>query len=213
MKEKFLNTQTIILSYLTFLVGWTIWTCCNNIISINEYVNWAIGVVVYFIWWLLFAVFFIKRYNNNLMIPFKEMIYTKPKIKILSPLLVFAIVYNIGICFFDSSGFGTKMNIYDLIVTVLTVGIFEESLFRGWFLNAIAHFTSERKANFISSLLFLLAHYPSWIFHGYGVAIILSRSIMLYVLSLIFGWTFIKSRSIWTSTIFHSFWDLISFII
>lgn len=146
MKEKFLNIQTIILSYLTFLVSWTIWTCCNNIISINEYVNWAIGVVIYFIWWLLFAVFFIKKYNNNLMIPFKEMIYTKPKIKILLPLLVFA-------------------------------------------------------------------HYPSWIFHGYGAVTILSISIMLYVLSLIFGWTFIKSRSIWTSTIYHSFWDFISFII
>lgn len=213
VKGKFLNLQTIILSYLTFFVGWAIWTYCNNMISINEYVNWIIGVIVYFIWWPLFAVFFIRRYKDNLMIPLKEMIYTKPQIKILIPLLAFAIVYNISIYFFNSSGFGSKMKLYDLIITVLTVGIFEEILFRGWFLNAIAHFTSERRANLLSSLLFLFAHYPSWVFHGYGVVTILSRSITLYVLSLIFGWAFIKSRSIWTSAIFHSFWDFISFII
>lgn len=213
MKEKFLKLQTIIFSYLTFLAGWTVWVCCNDLISINEYVDWGIGVIVYFIWWLLFAIFFIKRYNNDLMISFKEMTHTKPKFKIVLPLLAFAIVYNIGVYFFDSSGFGSEMKIYDLIITVLTVGIFEESLFRGWFLNAIAHFTSERKANLISSLLFLFVHYPSWIFHGYGAVTILSRSIMLYVLSLIFGWTFRKSRSIWTGAIFHSFWDFISFMI
>ncbi|MFR1498327.1 MAG: type II CAAX prenyl endopeptidase Rce1 family protein [Monoglobus pectinilyticus] len=35
---------------------------------------------------------------------------------------------------------------------------------------------------------------------------------MLYGLSLLFGWTFRKNRSIWPGVIFHSFWDLLSFI-
>ena len=31
----------------------------------------------------------------------------------------------------NSSGYGTKMKLYDLIVTAATVGVFEESVFKG----------------------------------------------------------------------------------
>lgn len=212
MKKKALNIQTIIFSYLFFLIGWTVWVYNKQIISINEYADWSIGVGIHFIWWPLFALVLIKRYDSALHISLKEMVQTKPKVKKLLPLLAFAIIYNLSVHFFSGSGFGSKMKIYDLIITVLTVGIFEESLFRGWFFNAIAHFTSERKANLMTSFLFVFAHYPSWIFRGYGSTTILSRSIIIYVLSLIFGWIFRKSRSIWTGAIFHSFWDFISFI-
>lgn len=111
-----------------------------------------------------------------------------------------------------STGFHIEMKLYDLIITVLTVGIFEEGVFRGWFLNAIAGFTSKRRANLISSAMFVLIHYPSWIFHGNDISTIISVTIPMYGLSLIFGWAFTKNRSIWTGTIFHSFWDLLSFI-
>ena len=50
--------------------------------------------------------------------------------KILLPLLAFALVYNIAGFFINSNGYGTKMKLYDLIVTAATVGIFEESGFR-----------------------------------------------------------------------------------
>jgi membrane protease YdiL (CAAX protease family) len=213
MQEGKLSIKVIIISYIVFLSGWTFRVVCIDLSTLNEYVSWAIGFIIHAVWWLLFALFFIKRYDKDLKISFKEMVTTKPKLKILLPLLAFAIVYNLGLYFFNSNGFGTKMKLYDLIITVLTVGIFEESVFRGWFFNSIAHFTSERKANLISAALFLFIHYPSWISQGNDVLTIISKSIIIYVLGLIFGWAFRKNKSIWTGTIFHSFWDLITFII
>lgn len=97
----------------------------------NELLSWAIEFLIHVVWWPLFAFFLIKRYSNDLNISLKEMITTKPKLKILLPLLVFALVYNIAGFFINSSGYDTKMKLYDLIVTAATVGIFEESVFMG----------------------------------------------------------------------------------
>jgi membrane protease YdiL (CAAX protease family) len=207
-----LKRGTIVLTYIIFLCGWTFRVVFIDLAHMNEYLSWTIGFLIQAAWWPLYAVFFIKRYNKALKVSWKEMTNTKPDLKMLLPLLLFAVIYHIGIFFFDSQGFELEMKPYDFIITVLTVGIFEESVFRGWFLNAIARFTSERRANLISSAMFVLIHYPSWIYHGQDIRAIISTSIPMFGLSLIFGWAFRKSKSIWTGAIFHSFWDMLSFI-
>lgn len=213
MQAGKLSIKIIIISYVIFLAGWIFRVTCIDLTNFNEYVSWAIGFIIHIVWWQLFAFFFIKRYNADLKISYEEMVKTKPKLKILLPLLVIAVVYNLSVYFLDRNGFSREMKLFDLIITTLTVGIFEESVFRGWFLNAMAHFTSEWKANLISSALFVFIHYPSWIVHGYDVVTIISNSVSIYILSLLFGWTFKKSKSIWTGAIFHSFWDFITFIL
>ena len=213
MEIKHLRIRTVVISYLVFFAGWTLRVVCVDLSGMNELLSWAIGFLIHVVWWPLFAFFLIKRYSNDLNISLKEMIATKPKLKILLPLLVFALVYNIAGFFINSSGYGTKMKLYDLIVTAATVGIFEESVFRGWFLNALSAFVSERKANLISSALFVLIHYPGWIFAGYELTTIAVTSISVYALGLIFGWVFRKNRSIWTAAILHSAWDLITWVL
>ena len=213
MKTKHLRISTVVISYLVFFAGWTLRVVCVDLSGMNEFLSWTIGFLIHVVWWPLFALFLIKRYSNDLNISLKEMITTKPKFKILLPLLVFALVYNIAGFFINSSGYGTKMKLYDLIVTAATVGIFEESVFRGWFLNALSTFVSERKANLISSALFVLIHYPGWIFAGYELTTIAITSLSVYALGLIFGWVFRKNRSIWTGAILHSAWDLITWVL
>lgn len=213
MNTKKLTIGTVVISYLVFFAGWTLRVVCVDLSGMNEYLSWAIGFLIHFVWWPLFAFLLIKRYSHDLNISLKEMITAKPKLKILLPLLAFALVYNIVGFYTDSSGYGTKMKLYDLIITAATVGIFEESMFRGWFLNSISTFVSERKANLISSALFVLIHYPGWIFAGYDIATIVITSISVYALGLIFGWVFRKNRSIWTGAILHSAWDLITWIL
>ena len=131
MKIKHLRISTAVISYLVFFAGWTLRVVCVDLSEMNEFMSWVIGFLIHIVWWPLFALFLIKRYSNDLNISLKEMITTKPKLKILLPLLVFALVYNIVGFFINSSGYGTKMKLYDLIVTAATVGIFEESVFRG----------------------------------------------------------------------------------
>ena len=213
MNIKHLRIRTVVISYLVFFAGWTLRVVCVDLSGMNEFLAWVTGFLIHVVWWPLFAFFLIKRYSNDLNISLKEMITTKPKLKILLPLLAFALVYNIVGFFINSSGYGTKMKLYDLIVTAATVGIFEESVFRGWLLNAVSTFVSERKANLISSALFVLIHYPGWIFAGYELTTIAITSLSVYALGLIFGWVFRKNRSIWTGAILHSAWDLITWIL
>ncbi len=201
MKIKHLRIRTAVISYLVFFAGWTLRVVCVDLSGMNEFLSWAIGFLIHIVWWPLFALFLIKRYSNDLNISLKEMITTKPKLKILLPLLAFALVYNIVGFFINSSGYGTKMKLYDLIVTAATVDIFEESVFRGWFLNALSTFVSERKANLISSALFVLIHYPGWIYAEYELTTIAVTSLSVYALGLMFGWVFRKNRSIWTVAI------------
>lgn len=193
MKIKHLRIRTVVISYLVFFAGWTLRVVCVDLSGMNEFLSWVIGFLIHVVWWPLFALFLIKRYSNDLNISLKEMITTKPKLKILLPLLVFTLVYNIVGFFINSSGYGTKMKLYDLIITVATVGIFEESVFRGWLLNAVSTFVSERKANLISSALFVLIHYPGWIFAGYELTTIVITSLSVYALGLMFGWVFRKT--------------------
>ena len=213
MEIKHLRIRTAVISYLVFFAGWTLRVVCVDLSGMNEFLSWVTGFLIHVVWWPLFALFLIKRYSNDLNISLKEMITTKPKLKILLPLLVFALVYNIVGFFINSSGYGTKMKLYDLIVTAVTVGIFEESVFRGWLLNAVSTFVSERKANLIYSALFVLIHYPGWIFAGYELTTIAVTSISVFALGLIFGWVFRKNRSIWTGAIIHSAWDLITWVL
>lgn len=213
MKEKHLKISTVVISYLVFFAGWVIRVVCVDLSGMNEFLAWAIGFLTHVVWWPLFTFFLIKRYSNDLNVSFKEMLATKPKLKILLPLLAITVIYNVAGYLIDSSGYGTNMKLYDLIITAATVGIFEESVFRGWFLNSISVFVSERKANLISSVLFVLIHYPGWIHAGYELNTIIITSVSVYILSLFFGWAFRKNRSIWTGAIFHSAWDLITWIL
>lgn len=213
MNTKHLRKRTVVISYVVFLAGWALRVACLDVSGMNEGLAWMVGFIVHFVWWPFFAFLLIRRYSDELNISLKEMITTKPRLKILLPLLLFAIAYNTLGCLIDSSGFGTTMKLYDLVVTAITVGIFEESVFRGWFFNAISTFVSERKANLISSALFMFIHYPGWIFAGYDFITIMTTSIAVYVLGLLFGWVFRKNRSIWTGAILHSVWDTLTWIL
>lgn len=93
----------------------------------------------------------------------------------------------------------------------LIVGITEEMVFRGFILKEINSRISFWKANGITSLLFLLIHYPIWIhneeFFHFGT------HIYIFLLSLVFGFIYKKTGSIWSVVLLHSFYDLFVTII
>ncbi|WP_376752497.1 CPBP family glutamic-type intramembrane protease [Rummeliibacillus suwonensis] len=63
----------------------------------------------------------------------------------------------------------------------------------------------------MTSLLFLLIHYPIWIhnreFFHFGT------HIYIFLLSLVFGFIYKKTGSIWSVVLLHSFYDLFVTII
>jgi len=92
---------------------------------------------------------------------------------------------------------------YGVILFVAFSPLFEEILFRGLILNQLREATSFWKANLITSVLFVLIHWPYWIWHnGFSTSTAVT-SASLFIVSLFFGYLVKVTNSIWPSTIAH----------
>ncbi|MCR8656876.1 CPBP family intramembrane glutamic endopeptidase [Paenibacillus endoradicis] len=94
--------------------------------------------------------------------------------------------------------------------TILLVGITEEIVFRGFLLRKLMDSYRFWKANTITALLFVLIHFPIWFYKGlFEFPYILSSILTVFVLSIIFGFVYKKSNSLWSVIIIHSFYNLL----
>ena len=165
--------------------------------------------------WIGFAFYMIQRYHTRLWLKPQKMLFhpIAPRSLVL-PAALFVLYFLVGNAVRNGAvrmnpDFHPSM----LIGTVLAAGIFEEFLFRGWFYNACASVMERSFANYLSSAFFVLIHYPGWLYTGCSLEVILGRSIGIYVLGLIFGWSFRRSRSIWPPVFLHMLWNLLSITI
>lgn len=95
-------------------------------------------------------------------------------------------------------------------MTVLVVGFAEEILFRGFLLQKVEAAKGFWKANFISAFMFMLAHFPSYIYHANNNMII--EGINIFVMGVIFGYILKRTRSLWPGIVSHSIYDLVCFM-
>lgn len=94
-------------------------------------------------------------------------------------------------------------NIGVLWLSILTVGFFEEIPFRGFILQKLENKTSFWTANILTTLLFVLMHYSTWIrsndfFSCFSIVFI----------SLLFGYIYKESDSLWVPIICHSVYNM-----
>lgn len=214
--SKKLTLNKIIFTFFLFIVIWSIRITLLKPYIDTHYVFWSrqlINSSIKTLIWFGFALYFIKKYDSQLKISFKEMFTTKIMGKIFFPLLILFVVYHLIGMFLTFGKFQINPSFHpsQLISQFLVVGILEEIVFRGWFMNALSSFVSEKKANIISAMFFIVIHYPSYIVGGtFQFPSIIMVSLFIFILGIIFGWTFRKNRSLWTPVILHMIWDLLS---
>jgi membrane protease YdiL (CAAX protease family) len=197
-------------SYIGFFLLWSLWVVLKHTFSIGDWIEgiFSMSDVI----WLACGISLIALNRKMLYIKPGEMLKTLPSLRILFPLLaVIALYYGIAM-FTEHGGFyiHSDKSVAWLLVMFLIVAIQEELLFRGWFFNVLCRAVTERKANLISALFFLFIHFPGWIRAGHDVLTIVWTGAGIFVLGLVFGWSFRKSRSIWTPIILHMIWDTLS---
>lgn len=122
---------------------------------------------------------------------------------------------NAGLAF----SFGLKVNIYQaltktytfLILQIVSIVIWEEILFRGYFQNLLEAYFSDKQKRFaglfailISSILFTLFHFLS--FNGVTFNL---RVINLFCGSLIIGYAYYKARNLWVSIFIHGGYNVL----
>lgn len=166
-----------------------------------------IGAIIKLLVWTLPAILLIRYFHEDMWISLKDMFTFKPMwfdnayilLPVFTPLLR-AII----------SGFAINpyFEPHRLIGSVVFVGITEEVVFRGFLLNAFLKKMKVHYAIALDAVLFLLIHFPIWIYRGFTVSDFISNIIAVPILSVLFAYSFIKTKSIFVPIILHMLWNL-----
>jgi len=180
-------------------------------IGIDEFTK---EVYIKLVFWLLPAIVIHFRFSDNMFVKKEEMYLLRKNCWIFVPIMLLFTIYifiseyltNSKITISESFGINT-------VVEVLSIAIGEEMVFRGLFLNAILNDKKKYLAVFINSLMFLIIHFPAWIQGDIFISVFTSGGfITVLLVSCIFSFVFIKTKSIWTAIFLHFWWDLLLFM-
>jgi membrane protease YdiL (CAAX protease family) len=97
------------------------------------------------------------------------------------------------------SSLAARLALLQLVISPL----FEEILFRGLVMKELMALLPTYLANALTSLLFVGAHLPYWLSHGEPTQAILANAFGVFVFSVVAGWLFARSASIWPPTCAH----------
>lgn len=171
--------------------------------------------------WLLPALLLIRRYDGSLAVPLRDL-YRRPK----SWVLCVEILVILSACLV----LGSLLRTHGLalspdfipadLVWIALVGLMEETVFRGWLLNLLLE-PKDLEGDGLSwkpvaftSVLFLLIHFPLWYRTGALAANLAGGAfVSILFLSVLFSWTFLRTRSLLVPMLIHSFWDLMVTVI
>ncbi len=81
--------------------------------------------------------------------------------------------------------------------------LLEEILFRGFVLKELLSLLPLAFANALTSLLFVAAHVPYWLSHGGFTRSMAADCAGVFLFSLLAGWLFTKSESLWPPALAH----------
>ena len=201
--EKKPKIPIIIIYSLVFYALWALWelfgrSAVGSVVS-NEFLLEFIteGIIKVSVW-VLPAVCLVRYFRDEVYIGLKDMFTNRVKL-----LIIPVIITKGGLVISDSFT-------YAKLIGILFVGITEEMVFRGWLLNITV--TENRKwlPIIINAVMFLLIHFPIWIASGIFIDEFTSLNFLCVpALSIIFSWSFIKSKNIWIPITLHMYWDLL----
>ena len=89
------------------------------------------------------------------------------------------------------------------VLSLVVSPFLEELLFRGLLLHELAELLPRWGANLLTSLLFAGIHLPFWLSHGGMSGTLLINTAGVFIFSLLAGWLYLDSSSIWPPTVAH----------
>ena len=181
--------------------------------SLGEWEAEIAGELVKLTVWFLPSVLLIRYYKNDMEFTLREIFTVKteslPYVLVFVGFLTINLVGSI-----ISKGSITLSRpdpVSSIVGTVILVGITEEMVFRGFVQNALMKKMKPNNALIVSSIMFLIIHFPIWIKNGLfsDTFTVLGHCVSIFALSIIFGWTFLKGKNIVIPIFLHMSWNLI----
>lgn len=213
------KAAALIVYVIAFYALWTAWELwAKGLITAavpNDYLSQLVksGVVKILVWTLP-ALLLVKRFEGNVYVGAKEMFTTKVNfLKYLPIFAAFTVYLLVGAFLLKGKIAVSETFGLEKLIVVLFVGITEETVFRGWLLNATLGEKKRWLPVAANAVMFLLIHFPIWIHDGVFVENFRNLGFLsILILSVIFSVTFIKSKSIWIPVALHMYWDLLMFL-
>jgi len=211
-------TPTKIGVYL--IIFFTVWSIQELAIQplfltpLSDIAEAVIGQVIKLLVWTLPAVLLIKHYQNDMWISLRNMFTTKPTWFSDAPILLLVFVPLLQAIFWR--GEITISPAFDpirLIGAVVFVGITEEVVFRSLLLNAFLKKMELKRAIALNEVLFVLIHYPIWIYRELDLTAILTSSISVFFIGAFFSYSFIKTRNIVVPIVLHMAWNFLTILL
>jgi uncharacterized protein len=209
-EAKFNIAKTLTLYLLIFYFIWALkelWLI-NYFHSFGEITYALLNASAKVLVWIVPVCIFVKYFFNtsplnyfNLNINVKRGLFWGIVLSLLVGLYFTIVVYIV-----NDKTFHFLLPLDDYLDEFLVVGIAEEMMFRGFILKEINRKLSFWKANVITSLLFLLIHYPIWI-HNAEFFVVWNH-LDIFLIGFIFGFIYKKTGSLWSVLLLHSFYDL-----
>lgn len=171
--------------------------------------------IVKIIFWFIPAMALILYFNKSLYIKKQEFLTFKVEWLKSIPLFFIFAAYQMASAYVTNGyiSISESFRMTDIILA-LTVGISEEMVFRGWLLNSMLKEKRKWIPILINAVMFLIIHFPIWFRSGLFAEYFASGAfIQIIILSVIFSWSFIKSRSMVVPAALHVFWDLLCWLL
>lgn len=200
---------------VVFYLAWTIkelWLI-EYIYSFGEIISPLLEALVKSLVWIVPAGFYIKYYLHSYPISYLKMNVNVKKGLfwgiVLSLLLGSCLILEVYI--FNGVSFHFYLSFDDYLNTFLMAGLAEEIVFRGLILQELNKRLPFWKANVITALLFLVIHFPIWIYND--VIFQFGSHIYVFLIGLLFGLVFKKTGSLWSVILLHAFHNYVLSII
>lgn len=150
------------------------------------------------------------RYESDMHVPLREMFTAKFRPAHWVPAFAILVLWAIGGDLLTNGSIAVSRQFgMDDIIIVLFVGITEEAVFRGWLLNATVDRWCRWPALIVNALLYLAIHLPKWIVSGEFVSVFTGFGFAeVIALSLLFGWSFLRTRNLLLPIALHMVYDL-----
>ncbi|MCL2674759.1 MAG: CPBP family intramembrane metalloprotease [Defluviitaleaceae bacterium] len=207
-------TPTKIGIYL--IIFFAVWSIRELVIQplfltpLDDIADAIIGQAIKLLVWTLPAVLLIKHYQHDMRISLRDMFTTKPKwfsdayilLAVFTPLFSSLLTHG-------EVAVSPTFDPIRLIGAVVFVGITEEMVFRGFLLNTFLKRMELKRSVALNEILFVLIHYPIWIYRGLDLTAILTNSIGVFFIGAFFSYSFIKTGNIIVPIALHMIWNLL----
>jgi uncharacterized protein len=191
--------------YVVFYAAWMFVRTYLNVDS--QTVFWGLwNVLAKIVIWVLPVILYIKRVEKDDWVTFLKLNKKIENWRWFVIPLVLLVIYLVlaNIVIFKQPFFHIKSGFSEWLNAVIFAGMIEEFLFRGFFLNKLASRMKFWRANLVTTIMFILIHYPLWLSLHYSALDIAINSVYIGIISFTIGYIWKKTNSLWGPMLFHT---------